>query len=251
MRIALISDIHGNAIALEAVLADIERIGVDQVVCLGDVATLGPAPQPSIDMVRKLACPCILGNHDEFLFDPGLIETYTDAQIIVESVNWCRTQIAAEDLDFLRTFRPSHKIRMDDDATLLLYHGSPQSNMHDILATTPPDELDDLLAGERATVMAGGHTHVQMLRQHMGMLIVNPGSVGQPFEAFVAGAAPTLLPAYAEYATIEAGNGSVSVDLRRVAVDLEALRQVVRASDVPIRDFLLEQYAEAVGAEAG
>ena len=94
--------------------------------------------------------------------------------------------------------------------------------------------------------MAGGHTHVQMLRQHMGTLIVNPGSVGLPFEAFVAGAAPTLLPAYAEYATVEANNGSVSVDLRRVAVDLDPLRQAVRGSDLPLRDFLLEQYEPEV-----
>ena len=246
MRVALISDIHGNAIALEAVLADIERVGVDQVYCLGDVATLGPAPHASIECIRKLACPCILGNHDEFLLDPGLIETYTDAQVVVESVNWCRAQLIAEELDFFRTFEPSLKIEMDNRATLLLFHGSPQSNMHDILATTPPDELDDLLAGAHATVMAGGHTHVQMLRQHMGTLIVNPGSVGLPFEAFVAGAAPTLLPAYAEYATVEANNGSVSVDLRRVAVDLDPLRQAVRGSDLPLRDFLLEQYEAEV-----
>ncbi|MGI9382185.1 MAG: metallophosphoesterase family protein [Methyloligellaceae bacterium] len=247
MRIALISDIHGNAVALEAVLADIARVGADQVICLGDVATLGPEPQSSIESVRKLACPCILGNHDEFLLDPGLIETYTDAQVVVESVNWCRAQLAAKELEFFRTFQPSLKIRMDESATLLLYHGSPKSNMHDILVTTPPDELDDLLGGEHATVMAGGHTHVQMLRQHMGTLIVNPGSVGLPFEAFVAGAAPTLLPTYAEYATVEAGGGSVSVDLRRVAVDVDALRRAVQASDVPLRDFLLEQYDAAIG----
>ena len=67
-------------------------------------------------------------------------------------------------------------------------------------------------------MLAGGHTHIQMLRQHRGMLLVNPGSVGLPFKEYVAGRAPTLLD-HAEYATVDASHGGVSVTLRRVPVD--------------------------------
>ncbi len=75
MRIALISDIHANEVALGAVLDDIERTGVDRVVCLGDVATLGPRPESVLDRIRQMDCPCIMGNHDAFLLDPELIHT--------------------------------------------------------------------------------------------------------------------------------------------------------------------------------
>jgi predicted phosphodiesterase len=242
MRVALISDIHGNEVALQAVLRSIERVGVDQVVCLGDVATLGPRPGAILQMLRDLGCPCILGNHDDFMLDPQLIHTYTEAPVVVEAVDWCRAQLSQEDLAFLRTFRPGLEIPLDAGVTLLLFHGSPASHMQDLLATTPPDELDRHLAGRSAAVMAGGHTHIQMLRQHRGALLVNPGSVGLPFKEYVAGRPPTLM-AHAEYATVEAAGGDVQVTLRRVALDKGALRDAVRSWDNPLRGMMLEQYA--------
>jgi predicted phosphodiesterase len=90
--------------------------------------------------------------------------------------------------------------------------------------------------------MAGGHTYLQMVRQHDGMLIVNPGSVGLPFREHPEQCAPKLLP-HAEYATIEANDGTVGVQLRRVAVDRRAMAAAVAATDNPINHYLLEQYA--------
>jgi predicted phosphodiesterase len=81
-----------------------------------------------------------------------------------------------------------------------------------------------------------------MLRQHRGALLVNPGSVGLPFKEYVAGRPPTLLD-HAEYATIEAERGEVSVTLRRVPLDRGALRASVSSSDNPLRGMLLQQYA--------
>ncbi|MEO6600819.1 MAG: metallophosphoesterase family protein, partial [Polyangiaceae bacterium] len=69
MRVALISDLHGNELAFNAVLADIARQGVDQIICLGDVATLGPRPRDVLGRLAELRCVCILGNHDEFMLD--------------------------------------------------------------------------------------------------------------------------------------------------------------------------------------
>lgn len=242
MRIALISDLHANEVALSAVLKEINKIGVDEIVCLGDVATLGPRPNSIIESLHSLKCRCILGNHDEFLTNPGLIHSYTEVPVIVEAVTWCREQLSPDEIAYLHTFQRSIEISVDEHTKIFLFHGSPRSHMEDILATTPPDELDQLLCGHSAALMAGGHTHIQMMRQHRGLLIVNPGSVGMPFKEFVSGGPPTIM-AHTEYAIVEALDGNISVNLRRISLDKQALSRSVAGCDNPLRASLLAQYA--------
>ena len=98
MRIALISDIHGNEVALEAVLKDIKKAGVDQIACLGDVVALGPLPVAVLQMIQDLDCPCVLGNHDAFMIDPPLVHSYTDVPVIVDSIEWCRSQLSTKEI---------------------------------------------------------------------------------------------------------------------------------------------------------
>lgn len=247
MRIALISDLHANEIALDAALRDIRRVGVDQLVCLGDVATLGPRPKEILARLRDLGCACILGNHDEFLFNPGLLQTYTEVPIIVQGVDWCRAQLSSDELDFVRSFRAGMEIDLDGldgrgERKLLLFHGTPRSHMEELLSATPPDQVDRMLAGHSALVMAGGHTHFQMLRQHHGILLVNPGSVGLPFKDFVPGSAPTVM-SHAEYAIVESHAHGVAVHLHRVSLDRGALRRAAADCDNPFREALLGHYA--------
>jgi putative phosphoesterase len=241
MRVALISDLHGNLLALEAVLADVAKRGVDQLVCLGDVATLGPRPREVMARLRDLGCICILGNHDEFMLDAQLIRTYTEAPFIVEAVDWCRDQLDAGDLTFMRGFRATAEIELGGGAMLFLFHGSPRSHMEDLLSTTPAAKLDELLGDHRATVMAGGHTHVQMLRQHRGALLLNPGSLGAPFREYVNGGAPTILP-HAEYATVDADGGEVAVTLHRVPLDRRRLHSAAIESRNPMAKILAAHY---------
>lgn len=241
MRIALISDLHANEVALRAVLADAERVGCDEIICLGDVATLGPAPNAVIQLLRECTTRRILGNHDDFMLNRDLIRSYTEVPVVVESVEWCRARLSDDEIAFLRTFEPNLEIPLDERSTLVLFHGTLRSHMEDLLATTPPEEVDEMLMGRRGTVMAGGHTHLQMTRQHRGILIVNPGSVGLPFQEHPNGRPPTLL-GHAEYATIAAVNGTIAVELRRVPVDKAAMAAAIAATDNPIRPYLLEQY---------
>jgi putative phosphoesterase len=243
MRVALISDLHGNAVALRAVLDDLRAARVDRIVCLGDVATLGPAPGEVIARLAELGCACVLGNHDAFLYDAGLIRSYAAAPIVVEAVDACRSTLGAGELEFLRGFQPTLDLELDG-AALGLFHGSPRSHMEDLLATTPAEALDEALGDQRPTVMAGGHTHVQMLRQHRGTLLVNPGSLGMPFESFADGGPPRVLP-HAEYAIVEAIRGAVSVTLRRLPLDPAALRAALEGWDNPMRAYLQGQYARA------
>ena len=243
MRVALVSDIHANEHALRAVLADADRVGTDLIVCLGDVATLGPRPNAVIDILGELGCPCIMGNHDEFLVDPGLIHSYDPAKIVADSVEWCDSRLSGEERAFLAGFERTIEIPLSGSADLLLFHGSPRSHMENLLATTPADAVDEALAGRRATVMAGGHTHLQMIRQHRGAYLLNPGSVGLPFREFVERRTPTVM-SYAEYATVEANGAAVEITLRRVPLEKRLLREAIAATDNPIRVSLAPQYAD-------
>jgi predicted phosphodiesterase len=245
VRFILLSDIHGNMLALEAVLRDARPGPADVVACLGDTATLGPHPREVLRTLRELGGPCIMGNHDAFLVEPDLVRQYTQVPIVTEAIDWCRAQLSTQDLDFVRSFAPTLERSLGGGRSILLFHGSPESHMRDLLATTDDRELDACLGQQRAQVMAGGHTHLQLLRQHHGSWLVNPGSVGLPFRAYVAGKRPEIM-AYAEYAIVHAEHDTLAVELKRVTLERAALRAATRAwpnSPPALRDDLLLQYA--------
>jgi putative phosphoesterase len=240
-RIALISDLHGNLHALLRVIEDIRKVGVDDVACLGDVCTLGPHPNEVLALVREHARWRILGNHDEYMSRPDLLAEHSDAPVVTSAVEWCRSELDRASNEFLLSFKTRVNVDLGGGQTLLLFHGSPDSNTMDMLCDTPPTELDDALRGHAGTVLAGGHTHVQMLRQHRGRLVVNPGSVGMPFEAYVSGGPPTVMP-YAEYAIVESRGASVGVTLRRVELDRDELVAQSERWKEPMGGYLTAQY---------
>jgi len=178
MRIAFISDIHGNFHSLELVLADIQQSQVNQIVCLGDVASLGPQPREVIARLRELGIPIVMGNHDNYLLTPELMK---------DQLPWLRTtelwgleQLSTDDLDFIRTFKPYLKFSLDPNTTLLAFHGSPRSNEEFLYPDTLPEDMEEAFTGQTAQVLVGGHTHVQMVTQFKGKTFLNPGSVGTP-----------------------------------------------------------------------
>jgi len=238
MRLALISDLHANELALDAVLADAGRAGYDELVCLGDVATLGPRPSAVLARLQSLGCRCILGNHDEFMLDAALVRSYSESPLIVASVDATREALSPGELAFFRTFERTRAFGED----VFLFHGTPRSNTEDLLSTTPAERVDEMLDGKRARVLAGGHTHLQMLRQHRGMLIVNTGSLGMPFREYAAGGPPVILP-FAEYAIVDVRADGIGVDLRRVTLDARALASQVSGWDNPLAASLRASYA--------
>jgi len=242
IRLALVSDLHGNALALEQVLSRIASHGVDQIICLGDVATLGPEPERTLELVHESGAVCILGNHDEFLLRPEVVADYTTIPVLIDAIDWCRARLSTASIDFVRSFRERYEAQLNDRETLLAFHGTPASNTIDLLATTAPDTVEEWISGYQGSVLVGGHTHLQMLRQHRGRLLVNPGSVGMPFKEYVAGAAPQVLP-HAEYALVDADATSVTVTLQRVALSKVSLRESVLRVDYPLAAFLANSYA--------
>jgi predicted phosphodiesterase len=233
VRTALIADIHGNLVALDAVLSDIERRRVDRVVCLGDVAATGPQPCEAIDRIAEIGCDVVMGNTDEWLIEPRdeSIED-DDTRRIVEIDLWGHEQLGGHHLDRLREYRPLLELE-----GLLCYHGSPRSNTEVLLPITPDAELTVMLEGHDEAIMAGGHTHMQMLRRHGTSLVVNPGSVGMPFEHTSDGTFRN--PPWAEYAI--AGDGEV--EFHRVPLDVGAVTGAALKSGMPNAGWWVKDWA--------
>ncbi len=242
MRVALISDIHGNAIALEAVLADIHQAKVDAIICLGDIATIGPEPMKVLKRIRDLNIPCVKGNHDDALLQPDQAATYHIPPILQPVLDWCAAQITPSTCEFLKNLPPTYSINLSEQHNLFCFHGSPGCYTDKLLAITPPEKLDHFLQGHTASVMACGHTHLQMLRQHNSILLVNPGSVGQPFLNTPASGNPPVLMQWAEYAIVQSFDGKLNVDFRRIPYSISALRQAIANSGIPLREWWLQQY---------
>jgi putative phosphoesterase len=236
MNIALIADMHGNLTAFNAVLDDIAQRDIDQMVCLGDVAALGPQPREVLARLQALGCPIVMGNTDANLLEPKLKETTDEDQRNMQEVSyWCAQQLSASDQDFIRTFQPTIEVALAPDKTLLCFHGSPRSFNEIIVATTPEEELETIFANVSATIMAGGHTHIQMFRRFEDVLLLNPGSIGLPMD----GVPPMrrrkniLNAPWAEYAIVHSDGNALDVELLRVPFDVHALLEIARSSGMP------------------
>lgn len=243
MRVAILADIHGNHIALDAVLADLRAQNVDQTVCLGDAIQGGPQPAETVAALRALACPIVVGNADDWLLtgeDSGA-EPITEQQRAAR--DWSLARLSDEDRDFIRTFQPTVTLEVAGGTCLLCFHGSPASFDDVILPQTPDAEVVRLLGGSGARFLAGGHTHVQQIRRVGDALFINPGSVGLAYsDQQPAGSGPRADP-WAEYALLEvADDGRASVTFRRVPFDLEALIQVYQTSGRPYSQEAVAQY---------
>ena len=231
MRLALIADIHGNLPALDAVLAELDRDGVEQIVCLGDIS-IGPQPVETLERVRSIGCPVIMGNWDLWLvegmprLDGGQLGEVLDA-----TCAWAGSQLSPEQRDLLTGFVPVVELEFPDGEQLLAFHGSPRSFEDAIFATTPDDELERMLDGRSALVHAGGHTHFQLVRRFGESVLVNPGSIGLPFRRALPGIMEVA--PWAEYGLLKHEDGRVSMELRRAPYDVEAFLTAMRESGMP------------------
>ena len=246
MRVALISDIHGNLTAFQAVLADIERAAVDQIVFLGDAITLGPQPKAVVDLLQTLNCPCIKGNHEAYVLNLEQFLQDNHAAWAKETIAWGVAQLSPADLAFLDSFRTTVQIQLAPDRPemqLLCFHGSPRSFDDMILAGTSAAELDLLLAGQVATVMAGGHTHIQMMRRHRQILIINAGSVGLPMEEMPFTGEPRFLP-HAEYTIVDYQSQCLSVELRQVRYAWSLTKAAALTGGLPYAEAWVQRWQQ-------
>lgn len=244
MKIALISDIHGNLVALEAVLAELNAARPDQIICLGDVVVSGPQPQAALARVHALGCPVVMGNTDEWVLAPRpfTIRSQRD-QILYDVELWGANQLTDDDRAFIETFQPTVMMDLGHGRSLLCSHGSPRSNTEAIEATTPDAELTTIFAEHPATIYASGHTHTPLLRRYGDSFVLNPGSVGLPFYRGPDGS--FINPARAEYALITATADNLTISLHRVGYELDELVTAVAASTMPHQQAFLDDWVQA------
>ncbi|QPC82538.1 metallophosphoesterase family protein [Phototrophicus methaneseepsis] len=243
MRLALISDVHGNALALEAVLAHLKSQSPDQLVCLGDVAANGANPMEALAMIEDLDCPVIMGNMDAFLLDNAL---YTEPDGIgayyYHTSQWASEQLTEEARAFISRFTPYLSI-YEHGVRVMCYHGTPHDFDEGILADTAADKLTDVFHDYEAQVYIGGHTHMPMLRRWGRKMILNPGSVGLAWQPDPAGSRPE---SYAEYAIIDINSvQDLQVQFFRLPYDVAAYHQQMRTSGLPHANWLINRWADA------
>lgn len=185
MRVAVLSDIHGNWPALEAVIASAQD--VDGAVCLGDIVGYGGDPVRCLDEVRERGWPALVGNHDRACTDERILSWFNDDAARV--IRWTRTELGEERRDWLASLP-----EQEEEAGVLLLHASPRDPIFEYILDTPTAAANLDLLGERACFH--GHSHIpgcfhrdgDTVRHSYwlgrvrleGPLLVNPGSVGQP-----------------------------------------------------------------------
>jgi putative phosphoesterase len=214
MRVAAISDIHGNLPALEAVLAEVEREAPDLIVVCGDVAS-GPMPAETIDLLRTLPrTRFVRGNADR-----GLIEEFDGrppSEMPGPFADWCASQIDREQRDFLASFEPSVAIdHVDGLGRVMFCHATPRNDTDVMTVETPLDRMRLHMRDIDADVVVCGHTHMQFDRAVDEVRVVNAGSVGMPYGE--PGAWWAML-----------GPG---LELRRTDYDREAAAERIRVKD--------------------
>ena len=250
MRIGLISDIHGNLMAFEIVMQELAKEHIDRIICFGDIASLGPQPREVIERLRHIGCPVIMGNTDAWLLTPPVVKQSSseDARIMSDINHWCIEQLAEADKAYVEAFPATLELPLDEERTLLCFHGSPRSFNDVIGATTPDEEVREKLRGFSATIMVGGHTHIQMVRRYEDSIIVNVGSIGLPG----VNAGDPALPMnhnvrWAEYGILDVVGERVSIDLRRTSLDVATLLQEAQRSSMPHLNWWREKWDMEAG----
>jgi putative phosphoesterase len=218
-RVAALYDVHGNLPALEAVLAEVEREGVDTIVVGGDVAA-GPFPHDSLERLRGLGDPALFvrGNCDRELAD--------DEEPHDEPTAWSKQRLSASEREFLSTRPAGVTVDVSGLGPVRFVHGSPRGDEDFITLLTPEPLLREAVAGVEERVVVCGHSHQQFLHDVDGMRVANAGSVGFPF-AEAPGAYWLLL--------------GPDVEHRRTEYDLDAAAAAIRRSGFPTVDEFLSK----------
>jgi predicted phosphodiesterase len=213
MRVAALADVHGNAVALEAVLTELEREQPDLIVSCGDL-TWGPLPLETVALLEpwRERVLFVRGNSERELVERKL----TDSEIAV----WEHQQHDGGVLsEYLGRTQPSVTVEVDGLGATLFCHGSPRSDEECVTVETPAERVAEFTSGVRAACFVTAHTHMQYHRRVGETRLLNPGSVGLPYEPE---------PGHAYWALL----GS-EVELRRTPYDLDAAIARLSAGGMP------------------
>lgn len=229
MRVAVLCDIHGNGPALGAVLAEVDREGVQALVIGGDLAT-GPMPRETIERLIALGdARFVRGNADREIveaYDEGNTEIDELEDPAARAAAYAADQISRVQRDFLAGFASTVSLKVDGLGPTLFCHGSPRSDSEIVTRETTDERLREILGGVGEPVIVGGHTHQQFDRSIDRWRFVNAGSVGMPYEGSRAAYWALLGP---------------DVELRRTEYDVERALAELRGAGFPDVDEMLKE----------
>jgi predicted phosphodiesterase len=231
MRLAIISDIHSNFPALEAVLAACDERAVDSIWCLGDVVGYGAQPDECTRLVRESCELCLVGNHD--LAVTGEIDTEVFSASAAAAVEWTRANCAAETMEFLKGLRPE-----DTSREVALYHASPRDPVWEYVLAL--DQALECMKEQKHDVSLIGHSHIALyfsegasrpeggqaaadhrLEVSEGHWLINPGSVGQPRDGDP------------RAAWLELDTDAMTATYRRADYEIDRAAEAIRSAGLP------------------
>lgn len=226
MRLAFISDIHSNILALLNVLRDIEDQRVNKTYCLGDLVGYGPYPNQVIDTIRHHRIPTVMGNYDEGVgFSKGdcgcgytTDEEKTNGQI---SIDWTTDRVTRDNKEILQKLHQKIEFKVDG-YRFLLVHGSPRRINEYLFEDRPESSLKRVIEGQEIDIMLCGHTHKPYHREVEDVQIINDGSVGKPKDG----------DPRACYAIIDTED-EINVEFKRVEYKVESVAEDIIKLGLP------------------
>jgi putative phosphoesterase len=230
-RIAVLSDVHGNLVALEATLAAIRAETPDAILVAGDLVLNGPDPAGSVEALRAMQADgarIVSGNTDIAVadFDYGAaFPWYQDGvpEAVRIAAEWAHDALSDDQLDWLRGLPSERRLRTEDDALLLVVHASPGSQTRGFDQALDANVIFERAAETDARVICVGHTHVPEVRELGRKVIVNDGSAGYVFDGD-----PT-----ASWALVTVEGDEVVADIRRTPFDALAVANAISARGLP------------------
>ncbi|MGA7670240.1 MAG: metallophosphoesterase family protein [Nitrolancea sp.] len=240
MRIAIISDVHGNIHALDAVLADLDATGpFDEIVYAGDIAFNGAFPSECIDRIRERGYRAVRGNTDEALVEMAKGPSYEmsvtdDAQRHTPALQvldrWANDRLSTEQIDFLAGWPLRIDIQGSDRKTLTICHATPWSAHVTVFGDSNEDVARQMLDHADSQAVCYGHIHVQYRREIDNRLLCAVGSIGAPFDG----------DPRAAYAVMTNDGAGWDVEFRRVAYDTGAAYNGLMNSSLPNHEKVAE-----------
>jgi len=227
MRVAVLSDVHGNVRGLDACLDDLAtQGGADQIVVAGDLCLDGPRPLDVLERLEKIGAQCVRGNTDRMI---GEVETAIEDEEEAEGVAWQREQLGARWTERLRVLPFSLRVGAGREA-LLVVHANPQSDEEHLWPDADDATLERAFAGVEERALAFGHLHLSYVRVWRDRLLVNVASAGLPKDG----------DPRACYALLTQRSGGWEVKHRRVVFDVDKVVRDIERSGMPSRKKRIE-----------
>lgn len=223
MRIAILSDIHGNLVGLDACLGDLQHQGgADVIVAAGDLCMDGPRPKKVLQRLEEIGARCVRGNTDRFISARDESEMHGFDPLDAKQLDWQRKQIGEKWIGWLCDLPFSLRLG-DSDNELLVVHANPTSDDEHLWPDADDATLERLIGEERAATIAFGHLHIPYARIWRGKLLVNVSSAGLPKDG----------DPRAGYALLVQRPSGWEVKHRRVPFDVKKVATQLTDSGIP------------------